>query len=56
MKRFVGLLVLIVLQLGTAVGWLAYGTGRQISGEVGSWEQIQELSPEEKQMQKRLAL
>ena len=29
MKRFAGFVVLIVLQLGAAVGWLAYGAEKE---------------------------
>ncbi len=56
MKRFVGIVVLIALQLGVAMGWLAYGVGKQTSGEVENWQQILELPPEERQMQENLAL
>ncbi len=55
MKRFMGIVVLIVLQLGTAVGWLAYGTG-EVTGGGENWIQKLELSPEERQMQENLAL
>ena len=46
MKRFVCFAVLIMLQLGVAVGWLAYGAGTQAPGEREKWDQNLKLSPE----------
>ena len=56
MKRFMGIVLLILLQLGTAVGWLAYGDGECASGDMENWEQILKLSPEECRMQENLAM
>ena len=55
MKRFMGIVLLLVLQLGTAVGWLAYGTGKSADAEE-EWRQIAVLSPEERRMQENLAM
>ena len=55
MKRFAGFVVLIVLQLGTAVGWLAYGLWE--GADPGENRVLHlELSAEERQMQENLAL
>ena len=55
MKRFMGIMVLIVLQLGAAVGWLAYGAEKEkTAGE--PWAVRMELSAQELQMQENLAL
>lgn len=55
MKRFMGIVLLIALQLGTVVGWLAYGAEKETNdGE--KWMQMLELTVEEKQIQQRLAM
>lgn len=55
MKRFMGIVLLIALQLGAAVGWLVYGAGKKTAaGE--NWTLNLELSAEEWQMQENLAL
>ena len=55
MKRFAGFVVLIVLLLGAAVGWLAYGAEKEKTrGE--PWAVRMELSAQELQMQENLAL
>lgn len=53
MKRFVGIAVLIMLQLGIAVGWVAYGAEK---GADNNWVQSGTWSLEEKRMQENLAM
>lgn len=54
MKRFAGFVVLIVLQLGVAIGWLTYGSA-EVTEREGAWVQNLELSPEDRRMQADLA-
>lgn len=56
MKRFMGIVLLVVLQLGAAAGWLAYGSQKHASGEAGEWANAVTLTPEERQLQENLAM
>ena len=56
MKRFMGIVVLVVLQLGVAIGWLLYGAGKQEQVEERNWEVILTLTSEERRCQEKLAL
>ena len=56
MKRFMGIVLLVVLQLGAVVGWLAYGSQKHASGEAGEWANAVTLTPEERQLQENLAM
>lgn len=51
-----GIVLLIVLQLSAAVGWLAYREGKQAPRDVDDWEQIPELTSEERELQENLAM
>ena len=55
MKRFMGIMVLIVLQLGVAIGWLAYGPGGAEEGKE-DWVRKLELPAEDRRMQEDLAM
>lgn len=54
MKRFMGIVLLIALQLGTAVGWLAYGGEKGTEAEE-RWISYLELPQGDRQMQSDLA-